>query len=198
MGNEQFTEGEKVGRWKTQLENPAEALDAAGLLMVSAYQRSFKAQRFGKHQWKQRGKKNTFGIIADFAAGAKSPKKRRFDRRPALMDKGMAGGLVSTISHRVMGNIVEVGANKDYADVHQTGGKTESEEITKSVQHLLWQWLKTKGGKQHKKSLGWLLNKKFTGKKLETTVPARPFIGMTKQLMKDIKDETGAKIMEVE
>ena len=65
---EQFDEGDKMRRWKVALDDPGEALNAAGLLLVSAFQHSFQAQRFGKHQWKQRGKKNTFGIIADFAA----------------------------------------------------------------------------------------------------------------------------------
>jgi phage gpG-like protein len=196
----EFDEGEKMRRWSANLDNPEQALNAAGLIMVSAYQAAFANQRFGKHRWKQRGKKNTFGIIADFAAGLKAPKSRRFERRPVLMDTGYAGGLVSTISHRILGGeVLEVGANKPYADTHQTGGTSTSKKITEDVQHLLWQWMKTTAdGKRRKKSLGWLLNKKFRGTELTTQVPARPFIGMTKQLMKDIQETIGTKVMEIE
>lgn len=195
--SDEFDVGDKVRRFQSQLDAPEESLEAVGLIMVAGSQAAFKSQRFGKADWKQRGKRNTFGIIADFAGGAKSPKKRRFDRRPALMDKGFGGGLVSTISHRVMGKIVEVGANKPYADVHQVGGKSKSEIVTKNVQSLLFKWLKSKGGSDHQ-SLAWILNKKFTGKRLETDVPARPYIGLTILMVEDIKEAVGVNVMEVE
>jgi len=189
-----FDEGDRMRRWKSRLKDPSEALDAAGLILVAASQRAFKMQRFGRHQWKQRGEINTFGIIADFASGRKSPKKNRFERRPALMDKGYQGGLVSTIKHKVVGKYVEVSANKDYADVHQVGGETESEVITKNLRRLLYMWLKRRG-KDYKDNLGWILNEKFIGERIEGEVWARPYIGMTKKAMEDIKSQAGTKLM---
>jgi len=190
-----FDAGDKVRRWTTNLDDPSEALTQIGEMMVSESIRAFKRQRFGKSPWKQRAPINVYGIIADFAkAGGAKPPKRRFQRRPALVDTGHLRG---SIGKSISGKTVVVGTVVPYAAAHHEGGEVKSQKITESVQKKLWKWLKGPG-KKYKKDLGWLLNKKFTGTSLTMTVPKRPIVGLTKQTKKDIERLIGAKVMEVD
>ena len=190
-----FDEGERMRRWGRNLDDPKKALKQIGALMVAESQQAFKAQQFGKTKWPPRGAVNTFGIIADFAAAGKSePPKRRFQTRPALKDTGR---LAASISFKLRGSTaVDVGSNLSYAGVHQVGGAVESEKVTKDVQSALWKWLQGSGSK-HKARLGWLLNRKFTGKTIKGEVPARPFVGVTKQTIRDVIEVVGVKILGV-
>lgn len=189
-----FEPGRIIERCEAILEAGKPAiLRGIGMVMVAESQDAFKRQRFGNLVWPARGEKNTFGIIADFAAGRKEPFGRRFQRRPALMDTGR---LRMTINFQVVGqDVVEVGSNLPYAAVHQYGGDVESERITKDMQSSIAKWLKGKG-KKYKKMLGWLLNKKFTDQKLRGKVRARRFVGITKQTKTDIADMIGVTIRE--
>lgn len=194
MARAQFRQGQKIERWGRNLDKPTAALKQIGALMTAESQRAFKAQRFGRTSWAPRGKVNTFGIIADFHAGKRAPPKRRFQTRPALRDTGR---LAASIASRIIGtDTVEVGSNLPYAGVHHTGGTVESKTITAQVQRLLWAWLKTQGSAL-KRKLGFLLNKKFRGKKLTTEVPKRPIVGLTRRTMKDIEEVVGVKVFEV-
>tara|TARA_R110002012_G_scaffold32753_2_gene96350 strand:- start:766 stop:1347 length:582 start_codon:yes stop_codon:yes gene_type:complete len=186
-----FKQGAKMERWEKALQNPQKALKQIGVLMVAESQASFRDQQFGRKKWKGRAPVNVFGIIADFSKGS-TPPKRRFQTRKALIDTGRLKG---SISYKVSGSVVEVGTNLDYAGVHQFGGQVESEKITKSVQQALSKWLKPKD-KGLKESLGWILNKKFTGETIKGQVPARQFVGITKQTRQDIAYEVGVLIME--
>jgi len=187
-----FEKGAKVGRIERNLANPEATLKQIGVLMVAESQRSFKAQQFGDKKWDQRAPVNVFGVIADFHAGKRKPAARRFDRRPALRDTGR---LASSIAFQVVGDTVEVGTNLDYAEVHQTGGETESKPLTSSVRSNLWRWLR-KQSSEIKRRLGWVLNKKFRDEKLTQKVPARPFLGITPQTRKTISKMIGVHIME--
>ena len=192
-GRVEFEKGAKVKRWERNLDKPTKALKQIGALMVAESQRAFKAQTFDGKAWPPRSDVNVFGIIADFHAGKRAPPQRRFQTRPALRDTGR---LAASITFNVIGNrAVEVGTNLPYAEVHQTGGEVESMPITERVQKSLWAWLKDKGP-ELKSRLGWLLNKKFRGTKLTMEVPARPFVGITKQLRKDVKQIIGVHILE--
>ena len=188
-----FKKGAKVGRWESNLDNPSKALKQIGALMVAESQRAFKLQKFGTTAWKPRSDVNVFGIIADFHAGKRSPPQRRFQKRPALRDTGR---LSASIAFRVHGKTVEVGSSLPYADVHQVGGEVESKPITARVRTLLWQWLKTQGS-ELKRRLGWILNRKFIDQTLTSEVPARPFVGITKQTIEDVHEAIGVHIMEV-
>jgi phage gpG-like protein len=190
---ETFKPGAKIARWERNLENPSAALKAIGALMVAESQGAFKAQRFGGDVWRARGPVNVFGIIADFHAGKRAPAQRRFQTRPALQDTGR---LRMSIAFQVSGDTVAVGSNLPYAAVHQEGGKSTSAPITEKVQQALWRWLK-KQGSDLKAKLGFLLNKKYTGQTLEMTVPKRPFVGITRQTLRDVKEAVGVHIMEV-
>ena len=192
MTKTSFKKGAKLERWEKALQNPQKALKQIGVLMVAESQASFRDQQFGRKKWKGRAPVNVFGIIADFSKGS-TPPARRFQTRPALKDTGRLSG---SISYKVSGLAVEVGTNLDYAGVHQFGGQVESEKITKSVQQALSKWLKPKD-KGLKESLGWILNKKFTGETIKGQVPARPFVGISKQTIEDVREVVGVEILEV-
>lgn len=187
------TKGAKVERWERNLEAPRLALQQIGLLMVAESQQAFRAQAFGGVTWPGRRVPNVFGIIADFAAGKKSPPRRRFDPRPALQDTGR---LAASIAHRIVGkDVVEVGSNLPYAGTMHHGGPTESARITDAVADLLADWLRQEGA-PWRKALGWILNRKFRGRTLKGQVRPRPFVGITEQTIQDVHEVVAVKIME--
>ena len=188
-----FDPGEKVGRWGRNLDNPQAALKQIGAMMVAESQRAFKLQKFGKHKWDARAVPNVYGIISDFHQGRRKPVARRFEDRPALRDTGR---LAQSIAFKVSGMSVTVGSNLDYAGTLHAGGKIESKPINSQVRQLLWKWLK-RAGKAWKNDLGWLLNKKFKDTTLKGEVEARPFIGITAQTRRDVKEAIGVRIFEV-
>ena len=189
-----FKQGAQVGRWEKNLDNPQAALKQIGAVMVAESQQAFKAQKFGKESWEPRAVPNVYGIVADFHAGKKKPPARRFEDRPVLRDTGR---LAASISFSVVSSrTVEVGSNLSYAATLHRGGKIESKPITKSVQETLAKWLKG-AGKAWKGKLGFLLNPKFTGETLKGRVVARPFMGITKATIADVKEIVGVSIMEV-
>lgn len=186
-----FRKGARLERWERKLEKPIGALKQIGALAVAESRKAFREQRFGNLEWEPRAEINVYGIIADFAQGGK-PKKRRFEQRPALKDTGALSRSVAFALHGA--KVVRIGTNLPYAGVHQYGGRVESETITAEMQKAIWKWLKSKSGGEHKSSLGFLLNKKFTGKRLEGEVPARQFVGITGQMRKDIRELIGLEI----
>lgn len=186
--------GGKLQRWEDNLASPTKALKQIGALMVAESQKSFKDQKHGDQAWQPRRVPNVFGIIADLAHGERI-KKRRFDARPALHDKGR---LKSSITFTVRGDdAVEVGTTIAYAAAHQFGHEVESETITDDVQLKLEAWLGTKDGAPWWKSLSYLLKMKYLGKKLKAKLPARPFVGITTQTHADIKEAVGIDIFEI-
>ena len=193
MARVTFKKGAKVARIEGNLDNPTKALKQIGALMVAESQLAFKAQSFGGKRWDPRGPVNVFGVIADFSEGRRAPAARRFQRRPALRDTGR---LSASINFRVSGNTVEVGTNLPYAAIHQTGGDVESKPITSVVRSRLWAWLKNQG-KPVRRSLGFLLNKKYKDKTLKGSVPKRQFIGITKRTRQFVRKAVGVEIMEV-
>lgn len=187
--------GRKIQRWVKALDNPQKALKQVGIMMVAESQRAFVEQKFGGQPWRERAVPNVMGIIADFAAGRTKPKSRRFDARPALMD---TGSLAKSISYRIVSaDTVEVGTNLPYAPTLHSGGKVQSEPVTKKMQDAIWKWLKGED-RELRRSLGWLLNKKFTGKRIEAEVPKRRMVGVTKQTKQDIRQIVKVAIFEVD
>jgi len=190
-----FDPGDKILRIFGRFAKPESCLKAIGLLMVEESQEAFSQQRFGKRKWRERSVPNVFGIIADFSqVGTTKPPKRRFDKTPALEDKG---DLLKSLSFWVTADdTVEVGSRLKYAGKHHRGEKTESEVITALVQKKLWTWLKGEP-KQLRRKLGWLLNAKFTGKRLTMQLPERPITGITQYTRDGIKYTIGVDIFEV-
>lgn len=185
--------GGKLTRMGEKLDDPAPLLKAVGVILVSESQRAFKAQMFGTRTWPARAPVNVYGLLADFAAGKRTPPARRFERRPALRDTGR---LASSIAWQLVGSaVVEVGSNVEYASVHQFGGRIESVPITDAVRTALWSWLKSTD-RSMRARLGWLLNSKFRNKRLTGKVAARPFVGITPRARELVKLSVGVNIAE--
>lgn len=192
VGRATFRKGAKVARIERNLDDPDKTLTGIGAVLVAAAQATFKEQKLGRKKWEQRAPVNIYGLIADFSQGKKAPAKRRFDRRPALVDTGR---LRSSIAFRLIGSkVVEVGTPLRYGDVHQTGGKVKSEPIA-PIRKALWRWLKRQNLEMRRR-LGFLFAKKFD-QGLEGEVPARPFIGFTRQTRKAIQKTIGVTLVEV-
>lgn len=161
------------------------------------------------------------GILADFAAGKAAPPARRFQGRPVLTDTGLMRRSVASrvVSH----DTVEAGSMLPYAAVLHAGGESKTVPITKAVQDRLWKWIKSKigGAKRAQKALvkvkgdnalqtntrdrkakeasvagrlRWLLSPSLTGQRLTIKHPARPIVGLPKQLVKDIEGLYGTAI----
>jgi len=187
-----YDKGGKMRRIEGLAKDPTPMLKQIGAMMVAESQLAFREQKFGDTSWPPRRVPNLFGILSDLAAGKQIP-KRRFDARPALRD---SDDLMRRIADRMIGtHVVEVGSRLPYAALMNYGGESESVKLTDHVRKALWQWLKTKG-KAHKKDLGWVLNKKFAGKSLKSKIPARPFVGITRQTIRDVQEVIGVSIKE--
>lgn len=173
-----------LGALEGALEDLTPALEQIGVLLVAGAQRAFREQGRGE-RWQERRVPNVFGIVSDLARG-KTPPKRRFDRRPALVDTGQ---LRNSIDARVSGrDTVEVGTVVPYASLHQFGG-TSTARVTPAARRGLARYLKTqrRRRKNSKASeadrsrassaleIGWL----FQVDVLEAQIPARPFIEVT-------------------
>lgn len=193
MARAQFEPGRKVERIGKALLSPRDALTMVGSLMAAESARAFDVQEYDGKRWEPRAPVNVFGIIADFAAGKRKPPNRRFERRDALID---TGALSRSITFELLSDsVVQVGTALGYASVHQTGGDVESEPITDDVRALLLDWLRGPG-KRYRRELGWLLNRKFRGVRLEGTVPQRKFVGITKRTRDHVRRAVQAEIAE--
>jgi len=198
MAQTGFRKGAKMERFEKALENPSKALKQIGAMMVSEFQRSFKAQGFGGERWKARAPINIYGIISDFHAGKSTPPSRRFKKRPVLIDTGGGGGMSASFGIRVSGNTVIVDNTKPYADKHMRGGPIESLPITADVQRKVSDFI-SRGSVSDEvfNRLAFLLDKRLTGTTLKGEVVARPFMGITKQLVADVEEMVGVNIFEV-
>ena len=107
------------------------------------------------------------------------------------------GGLKGSITYEVSNGSVAVGSNKGYADKHQRGGPVSSAPITKAVQGLIKDWLRG-AGKPWAPVFRKYTKPKWTGKSIQGSVPARPFVGLTDQTREDINELLGAHLMEAE
>lgn len=188
-----FNPGDKYRLWLKNIQDPQRAIKQIGVIMEAESAEAFRNQKHGKTSWKPRGEINIYGIIADFAKGARNPPARRFETTPVLID---TGHLRQSIKANPVGKFaVKIGSNVEYAPVHQLGGDIESEKITETVQSALSNWLKRKSDANLTEKLGWLLSKRMTDKTLTGTVPARPFIGITKQTIDDVREILGISIL---
>lgn len=155
----------------------------AGRLMVAQAHRAFREQRLGTIAWPVRYPNqaepfvNVAGAVEDLNAGT-MPRPNRFARTPALL---VTRRLFGSLAYEVRGDTVQVGSTVPYASLHQFGGKS-SQTLTEDGKKQLSKFLKSKRGKPYRVRLGFL----FSFPTLETTVNARPFLGMTTDLANDV------------
>lgn len=104
------------------LDNLGDVLDGLGALLTQRSQATFREQGKGKRPWPPRIVPNFAGIISDLNAGG-FPKGRRFEPRPALVDRGI---LRNSITWEVAadGKSVVVGTSVPYARIQNEGGES--------------------------------------------------------------------------
>ena len=165
-------------------------------------------------------KLNIAGALQDFKAGRSAPKPNRFRDRPALVDEGMRGGIQGSITFQVTGNNeVAWGTNKEYAAIQQSGGQSR-QTVTKDAKRRIAFWLikeqrqisravlkklpKFKGGilaEEAKKKRSKAVQRAALVGKLEfltkpdvtelvTNVHPRPFLGITDELERNLREAT--------
>lgn len=156
-------------------------LQAAGTILVSRTQRAFNQQKRGRFEWSARQIPNVAGLLRDFEQGAKAPKPRRFEARPALVDSGFLKG---SISFRVVNNkAVEYGSTAPYAS-NQNRGLESSITITDKAKAGIRQWLNSRQGAEWVRDLSFLTRP--DAQELRITPAARPFIMITEDDKKAI------------
>lgn len=138
-----FDEGTRLGALRGLFQNPRFILGQIGALTTAETMAAFKNQRLGNVPWKSRGdtgmNPNWPAIIRDLTQGS-TPPARRFDDRPALMDKG---NLARSFSWRIVSqDTVEIGTMLRYADALHAGLDTKTDPVTKTVQQRLYEWMK--------------------------------------------------------
>lgn len=205
-----FIPGAKLDRLAATIANPRPVLDAIGAMMASRAKASFGAQRRGQYVWPERAVPNIPGILADLRE-SRTPPARRFDPRPAGVDKGR---LLADISHQCVGrDAVEVGSALPYAGIIQNGGEVDI-PVTPSMKDALKRYLDSLDAKAEKslkkasgvgpssgdfkgyakslgtatlarKSMGYLLARKVTS--ITWKVSARPFVGFDTDDLKDAR-----------
>lgn len=181
------------------LENPVDLLNRIGAHLAGLSQAAFVDERYGTDSWPKQYPGmddeeflHVAGILSDLNAGGRI-KERRFRRKVPLHDTGELAG---SITHKVLGkDAVEVGTTVDYAATHQFGLLSE-QTITKQARRGLYEFLYTPTGKPRKARvkfrdrLGWM----FTEDLMITDVAERPFLGMTDEAEKDIREITEAEL----
>lgn len=191
--------------------DPDRLLLRIGTVMLAGSQAAFANQRFGAVVWPERypnqpaGEKlNLAGAVSDLATGPRI-KSRRYDARPAGRD---TGDLMGRLTAQVRGGLLEVGSDLPYATRFHAGGESRI-TITPQIKRNLGILLKAKrreagreanrraragqlsgrgprGGTPktlEERRLGFL----FTVGELVTKSPARPFAGITREMVGDIE-----------
>jgi len=148
---------------------------------VGRAQERFKSQSSGTRRWFPRRVPNKAGVVKDLASGS-SVKARRFEPSPALVDTGQ---LRASITFVKGSKYVDIGTALKYASVHNRGGKTEPIPVSDTVKKNLAKWLSKRSNQRWSSSLGFLLAPSITS--LKITVPARPFLVVTKKDLQDIE-----------
>jgi phage gpG-like protein len=173
-----------IERMRENLRRPdKKVMPMIGALVKAQTLNHFRNQGTRDEDWPPRMTPNIPGIIRDLA---RSPqiKARRFQPRPALRD---TGALMRSIDFELTGrNSVTIGSALPYAGTQQYGGESESDPITPMVQANLGIYLKSH--KNQRGALGWMMNKKFTGKTLTINVQERPFLDISEDEMQEIID----------
>lgn len=124
-----FTPGRRLEALAENLRDPRRFLVRAGLVLAERARHAFDigVQARGGYAWPARAVPNVIGILDDLAHD-RNPPPRRWDPRPAGVDKGvLRGSLSAQAVHLVSGDTVEVTTNADGASLIQHGGEVDVE-----------------------------------------------------------------------
>jgi len=125
----EFNPGRRLEALAENLRDPRRFLTRAGLVLAERARHAFDigVQARGGYAWPARAVPNVIGILDDLAHD-KNPPPRRWDPRPAGVDKGLLkGSLNAQAVHLVSGDTVEVGTNAEGAGLIQHGGEVDVE-----------------------------------------------------------------------
>lgn len=191
-----------------QIANGRSLMGLLGALGVGASQKAFREQALGKQRWPARyegqesPKFNFAGALQDWKSGRTNPKPNRFQDRPALIDEGIRGGLLGSLTSKVTGPLeVTWGSPKPYAELQNKGGYV-SISYDAATRTRIVNWLLTNPGKGERAA-------KFRTAKVSGTknsridyanhistllarnpwtqrVAPRPFLGVTAELGQDM------------
>jgi len=169
-------------RLREEARNPRALLESISLMLIGRAQRAFVDQKRGDQSWRPRSVPNRIGVLMDLKEG-RTPPSRRWDPTPAGVDTGR---LRNSIAGTISGNVVTVGSSLDYASKVQRGDTT-TVQLDRDLRSRLAAWLRSLSGDEKKRaraSFGFLFH---TGS-LTVTTPARPFLLITPQDRRDIRD----------
>lgn len=188
--------GSRFLAFKDAVKKPLRALNQMGAILKGRTKAGFQDQGRPAGSWPERAVPNVPGILQDHHEGADAPKSRRFDPRPALIDRGL---MRDGVNHQVIGGTrLEVGMSgpaQEYVDKHQFGDpENETLPNTPEFKEWLWRWLQTSEGEPWKGRLGYLLNKARLGPE-KWAIRARPIFVLTPEDVTDIAELTGVEIV---
>jgi phage gpG-like protein len=118
----------RLKRFLARLSDAQTLLRPLGALILARASKAFTDQRRGSREWAPRAVPNVIGILEDLRRGSEPP-ARRFQARPAGMDRGDLYRSITTPSaSRYVGkDTIEVGSTLPYAASVQFGGERDVE-----------------------------------------------------------------------
>lgn len=180
---------EAAAKIKKALQDKSRVMKMIGAILEAGSQKAFREQRFGDFEWPPRYPNqeeepfiSVAGAMGDFEEGATEPKARRFDRRPALLDRRVLFGSIR--SEQTAEDTVEVGTTVNYAATHQWG-LVSTLRISDAGKRRLSKWLLTDKGRPYRRRMKFLLQP--NRQSLDTEVAQRPFLGVTAEMEDDIQ-----------
>ncbi len=167
-----------IERVRDNLKDPTPIMESLGAFVKAGSAQRFDDQGDPPLSWPERMTPNIPGVIADMN---RSPniKARRFQGRPAAIDTNRMAASVDYVV--VSPEMVLIGSNLEYAGTQFHGGESQTEAITEKGQGNLWTFLRSGRGSAHRSDLGFLLNRKMTGQRIDVEIQSREFIGMNER-----------------
>lgn len=184
-----------------RLRDPRPALRGVGALLAAQAQRAFTEKRLGSFRWPTRypGQSepfvNTAAALRDLNLG-RPVRQRRLEREPVLRDEGE---LFRSMNFQVTGRArVEAGVfgpAAQYAGAHQAGRESK-QRVTETARQTLSRHRRRARGRMREalEKLGFI----FGVDELRTKVHRRPFVGVTDETERDIREAVERFYSEVE
>jgi len=138
----EFDEGALLRALGANVANPARIMRRLGFLIQTRAKKAFQDQKRGPFVWKPRHVPNVPGILSDLREGRTEIPARRFEPRPAVVDRGrLLADVAAQSAVTVEGqNVVRVGSRLPYSAIQQYGGEVDipiDDTLKQKIQALL-------------------------------------------------------------